>query len=69
MPCQNCGASLERGERSGHVCDHGRWLDYQLFQLRQEIDLFGAQLNAYLHSPQGRFAAWYAERTRGKSSR
>jgi hypothetical protein len=67
MPCLDCGASLERGERKSHVCEHERWLDYQLFQLRQEIDLFGAQLSAYLCSPRGRFEVWYAERSRGTS--
>jgi hypothetical protein len=66
MPCPDCGASLELGERSGHVCEHERWLDFQLFQLRHEIDLFAAELGAYLTSPRGRFEAWYAARTRDR---
>jgi hypothetical protein len=68
MPCLNCGASLERGTLNSHVCDRERWLDYQLFQLRSEIDLFGAQLNAYLRTNKGRFEVWYAKRTRREGS-
>ncbi len=64
MPCPECGASLAQDERASHVCEHERWLDYQIFQLREELTACDAQLSAYLASPQGRFALWYAARLR-----
>lgn len=64
MPCPDCGASLERLERAHHVCERERWLDYQLFQLREELAAYDTQLGAYLDSPQGRFELWYAARRR-----
>ena len=64
MPCPDCGASLKRDERAGHLCEPERQLDYQLFQLREELAACDTQLNAYLASPQGRFEQWYAARLR-----
>jgi hypothetical protein len=64
MPCPDCGASLERAERDGHTCSPDRWLNYQIFHLRDEIARLDTQLRAYLASPHGRFEAWYAERRR-----
>jgi hypothetical protein len=39
-------------------------LDFRLFELREEIAAFDAQLAAWLVSARGRFAAWIAERDR-----
>jgi hypothetical protein len=39
-------------------------LDFRLFQLREEIAAFDAQLAGWLASSRGRFAAWIAERDR-----
>lgn len=64
MPCPDCGESVATESRPEHVCDDERWLDYQLFQLRDEIAAFEDQLAAYLASPQGRFELWDAERRR-----
>jgi hypothetical protein len=64
MPCTDCGHSLERAERALHVCEHERWLDYQLFQLHSELAAFDSQLGAYLASPAGCFEMWYATRLR-----
>ena len=66
MPCPDCGASLEQDERAKHVCERERWLDYQLFQLREEVAAYDTQLNAYLASPQGRFELWYAAHRRAQ---
>jgi hypothetical protein len=63
MPCPDCGASIEVG-KIGHECEHERWLDYQLFQLRDELRAFDEQLAAWLATPAGRFEAWYAARRR-----
>ena len=61
MPCDECGASLERHERDGHACDSERRLEYQLFQQRAAMVHFDDELGAYLDTAQGRFAVWYAE--------
>jgi hypothetical protein len=63
MPCPECGASLERIDDT-HRCEQERRLDYQVFQLRAELDLFESELGAYLASPGGRFSVYYAERAR-----
>lgn len=64
MPCAECGASVDRTAASDHSCEPERLLDYRLFQLRDEIAAFDAQLGAWLESARGRFAAWLAERDR-----
>lgn len=64
MPCDECGASLERDERDAHACDLARRLEFQLFQQRSAIANFDDELSAYLASAQGRFAVWYAEHMR-----
>jgi hypothetical protein len=67
MPCDDCGASLAHDERANHLCERERWLDYQVFQLREELAAYDSQLSAYLASPQGRFALWYAARLRSQA--
>jgi hypothetical protein len=69
MPCEECGASLDRRERDGHVCDSDRRLEYQVFQERAAITQFDDQLSAYLASPHGQFEVWYAEFTRMRRPR
>jgi hypothetical protein len=64
MPCTECGTSLDRTESALHVCDRERVLDFHLFQLRDDIAAFDAQLAEWLRSARGRFAAWIAERDR-----
>jgi hypothetical protein len=63
-PCPECGASIQPSD-GDHVCDEERRLDYQLFQLRDEVAAFDDDLHQYLDSPSGRFARWCAERERG----
>ena len=64
-PCSECGASLAVTDAHEHVCERERWLDYQLFQVRDEIAGFDGEFGAYLSSARGRFEAWCAERERG----
>jgi hypothetical protein len=59
-PCSECGALVA----GTHDCDTERLLELRLFQLRDEIAAFDAQLAAWLQSARGRFAAWIAERDR-----
>ncbi len=67
MPCPDCGASVPQVEREAHVCEEERWVTFQLFQLREEVEAFEAGLARYLDSPAGRFEAWYAQRRRGSA--
>lgn len=62
MPCEECGASVERTELTVHVCDKERLLDFRLFHLRDEIDGFQGHFRAYLASNGGKFASWLAAR-------
>jgi hypothetical protein len=64
MPCSDCGASVSREEKDKHVCERARLLDFQMFQLRDELAALDAELGAYFDSPQGRFELWFAERER-----
>jgi hypothetical protein len=64
MPCPECGVSLQRHGGAEHVCDEQRLLEFRLFQLRDEIASFDAQLSEWLASARGRFATWIAERDR-----
>jgi hypothetical protein len=64
LPCSDCGAAVERSREDEHVCDRDRLLDYQMFQLRDEVGAVGGELTAYLDSPRGRFELWCAERER-----
>ena len=68
MPCPECGASVERVEREHHTCERERWLAYQLFHRREEIERFDQELGAFLSSPRGRFESWYADRERRRAA-
>lgn len=69
MPCEECGASLDRHESEEHACDPERRLDYQIFQHREAIAHFDDDLDTFLASPQGRFELWYAQHTRERRPR
>ena len=64
MPCPDCGASLDQDQRDEHSCELERWLDYQIFQLGEEIAALDEGLRVYLDSLRGRFELWYAQRQR-----
>lgn len=64
MPCPECGASVAVATETEHVCNPGRRLDYELFQLREEISGLEAEVEGYLSSAEGRFEQWYAEHKR-----
>lgn len=64
LPCPECGASIERAKSDQHVCDPERRLDFDVIQLRSDLDGFEDELGEYLDTPRGRFELWYAERRR-----
>ncbi len=68
IACSECGACVPRAEADEHVCDRERWLDYQLVRLRPEIARFEDDLVEWLHTDEGRFERYYAERSRSAGS-
>jgi hypothetical protein len=64
IPCPSCGATVALTALGSHQCEAERLLDFLIFQLRDEIDAFDDQLNAWLRTARGRFALWLAERDR-----
>ncbi len=64
LPCAECGASVACDEAEPHVCDAERRLDYEVIQLRAEVDQFDRQLADYLQTLRGQFEVWYAANKR-----
>ena len=64
MPCEQCGASVERGTEAAHECDDERRLEFCVFALRDGVELFDTEWTTWLQSPRGSFEQFYAERTR-----
>jgi hypothetical protein len=64
MPCECCGESVATALVEEHACVEERRLDYQVFQLRDEVACFDAELDAWLESPAGCFERFYARRAR-----
>jgi hypothetical protein len=68
MTCETCGTSLSRAERERHICDRERRARFEAFQLRHEVAEFEREIAAYLKSPTGKFALYYAERERRRAA-
>lgn len=64
MPCSDCGAAVEQAKKDEHVCNRTRLVDFQMFQLREEVAGVEEELGEYFDTPQGRFELWWAERER-----
>jgi hypothetical protein len=69
IACGTCGMSLSATERDRHVCDPERRARFEAFQLRKEVAGLERELAAFLESPAGRFALYYAERERRSRDR
>lgn len=63
-PCPECGAAVPRDAEAAHECEAERRLDFQMFQLREEVEQLEEQVETWLGSTRGRFEAWYAEHDR-----
>ena len=61
MPCPDCGASVPVEATDDHVCEDERRVDFQLVELRPEIERFEDDLSQWLQTPEGSFARWLAE--------
>ena len=62
MPCDDCGASLDRTALPVHECAPERRADYEMFGLRGEIAQLEAGVVRYLTTAAGRFETWLAAR-------
>jgi hypothetical protein len=62
MPCEACGASLDRADLTEHQCSPNRRADYQMFGLREEVTELEAGVRRYLTTVSGRFESWLAAR-------
>lgn len=62
MPCDVCGASVDRTSRPDHACSPERRADYQMFGLRGEVAQLETGIGHYLATASGRFESWLAAR-------
>jgi hypothetical protein len=62
MPCQACGASVDRHGLSGHECRPDRRFEYEMFALRGEVAQLETAVGRYLATASGRFESWLAAR-------
>ena len=62
MPCQECGASVDRTSPPGHDCLPERLAEYQMFGLRDEVARLETGIDGFLASTSGRFESWLAAR-------
>jgi hypothetical protein len=63
-PAQTDGAPVAADEESIHRCERERYVEYQMLLLRLQVAAFEQQFDDWLHTPQGRFATYYAARER-----
>jgi hypothetical protein len=62
MPCDECGASVDRTGAQRHACSPERLADYRMFGLRGEVAQLEAGVRHYLTTASGRFESWLASR-------
>lgn len=68
MPCQECGASVDRTGTGEHECAPERRADFQMFGLREEVAQLEAGVHRYLTTATGRFESWLAAKdVRGRT--
>lgn len=62
MPCEACGASVDRIVLPGHECSPERRADYLMFGLRADVARLEVGVRHYLATAAGRFESWLAAR-------
>jgi len=62
VPCEECGASVDRYAAQPHRCDARQRADYQMFGLGDEVERFEEALFRFLDTPEGEFEAFLARR-------
>jgi hypothetical protein len=65
LPCPDCGALVPVGaDADVHVCDDEQRIEYQLRELKPDVDRFSDDFGDWLNTPEGRLQQWIAERER-----
>jgi hypothetical protein len=64
MPCPECGVPVPAERFADHECRYEQWVDHQVARAKDELSRIESEVASYLETAEGRFAAWYAERTR-----
>lgn len=62
MPCDTCGASVDRTAPREHQCSPERRTDFEMFGLRVEVARLESGVRDYLATAAGRFETWLAAR-------
>ena len=62
MPCDTCGASVDRTAARAHQCSTERRMDFEMFGLRAEVAQLESGVRRYLATAAGRFETWLAAR-------
>lgn len=62
MPCDECGASVDRTVLREHECSSERRTDFELFGLHGEVAQLESGVRHYLATAGGRFETWLAAR-------
>ena len=62
MPCDECGASVDRVGLPHRECLPDRLADYQMFRLRGDVAQLETGVRRYLATASGRFECWLAAR-------
>jgi hypothetical protein len=62
MPCEECGASLDRTVRRENECSSERRAEFEMFGLRGEVAELDSGVRHYLATAAGRFETWLAAR-------
>jgi len=62
MPCDACGASVDRTVVREHRCATERLADFEMFGLRGEVAQLESGVRRYLATAAGQFEAWLAAR-------
>jgi hypothetical protein len=63
--CPECGVAVQAASLSAgsHECAHERFVAHQVLKARHGIDRLERDMESWLDTPEGRFAAFYARRT------
>jgi len=68
IACGECGALIERDGSDCHACQREQWIEFQVSQVRRDLERLDDEFEAFLTTPQGSFELWYAERRRLKAA-
>jgi hypothetical protein len=68
LNCPDCGTSVSTDAVDAHACDERHRRDHVERTAAASVAEFEAHYRSFLETPQGRFALFYAQRTRRRSA-